>query len=48
MNALAEAAGMLGDLALTPGGAEEELLAALRSEILEMLTPEQGRALRRR
>ena len=66
MNALAEAARMLGDLELTSGqlaqlraldrkyaqrryegGTEEEMLAALRSDILEMLTPEQGRALRR-
>jgi hypothetical protein len=66
VNALAEAARMLGDLELTSGqlaqlraldrkyaqrryegGTEEELLAALRSDILEMLTPEQGRALRR-
>ena len=67
MNALAEAARMLGDMELTSGqlaqlraldrkyaqrryegGTEEALLAALRSDILEMLTPEQGRALRRR
>jgi hypothetical protein len=43
---------MLGDMERTQrryeGGAEEELLAALRAKILEMLTPEQGRALRRR
>ena len=66
VNALAEAARMLGDLELSSGqlaqlraldrkyaqrryegGTEQELLAALRSDILEMLTPEQGRALRR-
>jgi hypothetical protein len=67
VNALAEAARLLGDIELTlgqlaqlraldrkyaqrryEGGTEEELLAALRSDILEMLTPEQGRSLRRR